>query len=72
MTVLTRRSKIESTAALAATSTFQAGKGFGELSGSDIELSIDERSFMTGGRMGHAFAVNGTVRGPLIRLRARF
>ncbi|QYJ08120.1 copper resistance system multicopper oxidase [Qipengyuania flava] len=81
MTVLTRRSLIKSTAALAAASALpmpawargasmsHASKGFGELSGSDIELSIGEHSFMTGGRMGHAFAVNGTVPGPLIRLR---
>ncbi len=47
----------------------QAGRGFGELSGDDIRLTIADHSFATGGRSGHAFAVNGTVPGPLIRLR---
>ena len=46
-----------------------ASRGFGEVSGEDIELSIGDHHFMTGGRSGHAFAVNGTVPGPLIRLR---
>ncbi len=46
-----------------------AKNGFGELSGEDIKLAIGDAHFMTGGRSGHAFAVNGTVPGPLIRLR---
>ncbi len=46
-----------------------ARNGFGELSGEEINLSIADHHFMTGGRMGHAFAVNGTVPGPLIRLK---
>jgi len=46
-----------------------AGKGFGELSGEDIHLSIGSAHFSTGKRAGHAIAVNGTVPGPLIRLR---
>ncbi len=46
-----------------------AGKGFGELSGDTIDLSIGNHHFSTGGRSGHAIAVNGTVPGPLIRLR---
>ncbi len=46
-----------------------AAKGFGELSGEDIALSIGDAHFITGGRSGHAFAVNGSVPGPLIRLR---
>ena len=76
-----RRAFISSTAALAAAaavpmpawarggSLAHAQKGFGELSGEDINLSIGNAHFMTGGRSGHAFAVNGTVPGPLIRLR---
>ena len=46
-----------------------AGRGFGEVSGEDIRLSIGDAHFATGGRSGHAFAVNGTVPGPLVRLR---
>ena len=47
----------------------RAKNGYGELSGEDIRLEIADHHFMTGGRMGHAFAVNGTVPGPLIRLK---
>lgn len=46
-----------------------AKNGFGEVSGEDIALSIGDAHFTTGGRSGHAFAVNGTVPGPLIRLK---
>ncbi len=46
-----------------------AHKGFGKLSGEDIKLSIADHHFTTGSRSGHAFAVNGTVPGPLIRLK---
>ncbi|MEE4200946.1 multicopper oxidase domain-containing protein, partial [Erythrobacter sp.] len=78
---LNRRKFIASTAALAAASSLpmpawargkalaHAKNGFGELSGEDIELSIGDAHFTTGSRSGHAFAVNGTVPGPLIRLR---
>ena len=81
MTKLSRRHLIRSTAALAAasalpmpawargTSLAHAMKGFGEVSGDDIELAIGNHHFATGGRSGHAVAVNGTVPGPLIRLR---
>jgi len=81
MPQLSRRNLISSTVALAATSGLavpgwargqdlpHANKGFGELSGEDINLSIGDAHFATGGRSGHAFAVNGTVPGPLIRLR---
>lgn len=47
----------------------QAANGFGELSGNQIDLSIANHHFATGGRNGHAIAVNGSVPGPLIRLR---
>merc|ERR1711960_92965 len=43
--------------------------GFGEVSGEDIELAIRNHHFNTGARSGHAVAVNGTVPGPLVRLR---
>ncbi|WAT17386.1 copper resistance system multicopper oxidase [Aurantiacibacter sp. MUD11] len=46
-----------------------ARKGFGELSGDTIDLTIARHHFGTGGRSGHAIAVNGTIPGPLIRLR---
>lgn len=46
-----------------------ARKGSDVLSGEDIHLSIGDAHFATGGRSGHAYAVNGTVPGPLIRLR---
>ncbi len=78
---LSRRNFISSTVGLAAATSLatpawakgrsltHAKNGFGELSGEDIQLSIGDAHFMTGGRSGHAFAVNGTVPGPLIRLR---
>ena len=79
-TPVNRRHFIASTAALAAASSLpmpawarggslaHAKRGFGELSGEDINLAIGDAHFMTGGRSGHAYAVNGTVPGPLIRL----
>lgn len=81
MTKFSRRGLIKSTAVLAATASLpmpswakgaslpHAKNGYGELSGEDIRLEIADHHFMTGGRMGHAFAVNGTVPGPLIRLK---
>jgi len=44
-------------------------KGIHELSGAKIDLHIGEGSFATGGCTGHAIAVNGTVPGPLIRMK---
>ncbi len=81
MPSLTRRGLIRSTAALAAASALpmpawargqslsHAKNGFGEVAGEDIELAIRNHHFSTGGRSGHAVAVNGTVPGPLVRLR---
>ncbi|APG61986.1 copper-binding protein [Sphingorhabdus lutea] len=43
--------------------------GMDELSGSKIDLHIGSGHFATGRRSGHAIAVNGTVPGPLIRLK---
>lgn len=80
-TLINRRRMITSMVGLAAaaslpvpawakgTSLPHARNGFGELSGEEINLSIANHHFMTSGRMGHAFAVNGTVPGPLIRLK---
>lgn len=79
--MLDRRRFITSTAGLAAATSLpmplwakggtltHAQNGFGELSGQDIRLTIDNHHFTTGARGGHAVAVNGTVPGPLIRLR---
>ena len=44
-------------------------KGINELSGANIDLHIADGSFATGGRSGHAIAVNGTIPGPLIRMK---
>lgn len=44
-------------------------KGMDELSGARIDLHIADGRFATGGRSGHAIAVNGTVPGPLIRMK---
>ena len=40
-----------------------------ELSGTDISLSIGHAPVFIDGRAGHAVAINGTVPGPLIRLK---
>ena len=81
MPSVSRRHLIRSTAALAAASALpmpawargaslkHARNGFGEVAGEDIALAIGNHHFTTGGRSGHAFAVNGTVPGPLVRLR---
>ena len=45
-----------------------ASRGFGELAGEDIQLSIADHRFGTGRRSGRAIAVNATIPGPLIRL----
>ena len=44
-------------------------KGIDQVSGARIDLHIGNGSFSTGGRSGHAIAVNGTVPGPLIRMK---
>ena len=46
-----------------------AAQGPGEVSGERIALTVDNHHFAVGGRKGHAIAVNGTVPGPLVRLR---
>ena len=51
------------------THAHEARRGFGTLAGEDIALAIGDARFSTGARSGHAVAVNGTVPGPLIRLR---
>ncbi|WP_324828391.1 copper resistance system multicopper oxidase [Qipengyuania zhejiangensis] len=44
-------------------------QGFDEVAGRSIDLTVGEGRFATGGRSGHAIAVNGSVPGPLIRLK---
>jgi CopA family copper-resistance protein len=39
------------------------------LTGTDIELTISHAHLMVDGRAGHALTINGTVPGPLLRLR---
>ena len=79
--LITRRNLIRSTVGLAAASAFplpawakgqsltHARQGFGEVSGERIALTVDSHHFGVGDRSGHAVAVNGTVPGPLVRLR---
>ncbi len=77
--MLSRRNLIRSSAGIAALTALpmptwasgvpHARKGHDELSGEDIHLTIDRTHFETGGRSGHAVTVNGTIPGPLIRLR---
>tara|TARA_R110000772_G_scaffold41357_10_gene96043 strand:- start:385 stop:2181 length:1797 start_codon:yes stop_codon:yes gene_type:complete len=43
--------------------------GMDELAGPEVNLHIGNGLFKTGQRAGHAIAVNGTVPGPLLRLR---
>ena len=43
--------------------------GFDEVSGREIALTIGEGAIMMQGRRGHGVAVNGSVPGPLVRLR---
>ncbi|MEP2103452.1 MAG: copper resistance system multicopper oxidase [Parasphingorhabdus sp.] len=78
---LSRRKMIGSLAALAGTCAlpmpaWSMGKmnerirnGMDQLSGPEVDLHIGSGLFKTGARSGHAIAVNGTVPGPLIRLR---
>jgi len=47
----------------------EAGAGAAELSGTDIALTVSRIALSVEGRQAHAVAINGTVPGPLIRLR---
>ncbi|MBX7528465.1 copper resistance system multicopper oxidase [Qipengyuania vesicularis] len=79
--LISRRSLIRSTAGLAAASAMtmpawargqsltHASQGFGEVSGERIALDVRGHHFGVGGRSGHAIAVNGSVPGPLLRLK---
>lgn len=78
---ISRRRLIAGTAALAAAATLPmpawarganlagAQKGFDTLTGEDIRLTLAPSHFTAGGRSAHAITVNGSIPGPLIRLR---
>ena len=44
-------------------------QGFDEVSGRVIDLAVGEGPIAVAGRRGHAFAVNGSIPGPLVRLK---
>ena len=46
-----------------------AGKGFNTLTGNDLAITIANSAFQVNGRAGHAVTMNGTVPGPLLRLK---
>ena len=46
-----------------------AGKGFGTLTGNNIDINIAETAFNVDGRTGHGIALNGTIPAPLLRLK---
>src|SRR3546814_23065 len=78
---LSRRRLITGTAALAAAASFpmpawargsdvrHAAKGFGTLQGDDIRLTVGRSHFVADGRAGHVVTINGTIPGPMLRLR---
>lgn len=41
----------------------------GVVSGDTIELSVGQSAFKLGKKTGHAYTINGTLPGPLVRLR---
>jgi CopA family copper-resistance protein len=46
-----------------------AAKGFGTLTGPDIDLTIAEHAFDVNGRRGHGVTINGSIPAPLLRFR---
>jgi len=44
-------------------------KGFGTLAGNNIDLTIGHADFAVDGRSGHGIVINGSVPGPLLRLK---
>jgi CopA family copper-resistance protein len=46
-----------------------AAKGPGTLTGKDVAITIANSAFEVDGRIGHAVTMNGTIPGPLLRLR---
>lgn len=75
---VSRRAFVAGGAGLAALAAFRPAwaqslatdsKGFASLSGPDIDLRIGRQPFTIDGRQASAVTINGTVPGPLIRLR---
>lgn len=74
LSVTSRRSVLQTMLAAGASSLLpawaKAAPGApASLSGEDITLTIGHASVRLDGRTGHAMAINGTVPGPLIRLK---
>ena len=46
-----------------------AAKGFNTLTGKDLAITIANSAFEVNGRAGHAVTMNGTIPGPLLRLK---
>ncbi|MEH6759150.1 MAG: copper resistance system multicopper oxidase [Parasphingorhabdus sp.] len=46
-----------------------ARKGFDEVTGSNIDLTVARSAFTTGKKRGGAIAINGSIPGPLLRLK---
>ena len=46
-----------------------AAKGSSTLAGNDLAITVARHSFTVDGRIGHAVAMNGTIPGPLVRLK---
>ena len=46
-----------------------AAKGFGTLTGNDLAIRIANSAFQVDGRRAHAVTMNGTIPGPLLRLK---
>ena len=46
-----------------------AAKGSSTLSGNDIAIKVGNSAFNVDGRIAHAVSMNGTIPGPLVRLR---
>ena len=55
--------------AWAASGSAGINPAMGSVTGTDIALSIGHAPFRVGGRTGHAITVNGTLPGPIIRLK---
>ena len=55
--------------AWAASGSAGLNPAMGSVTGTDIALSIGHAPFRVGGRTGHAITVNGTLPGPIIRLK---
>ncbi|MFN3958948.1 MAG: copper resistance system multicopper oxidase [Parvularculaceae bacterium] len=74
---VSRRALLFSGASLAAAglvpawakSSHQGNRGIFELAARDFDLSVGHAAVTIGGRTGHAIAVNGTLPGPLLRMR---